>query len=218
MHRKRHYIHLENETYTRLAIGNVRNFYSTQGKCYGSRYRRGLVAFLVLRQSHSLRLKKWYISTTLLFKMVRFIGLTIQKECLLRFAEVIVGLTALGVGGFLYILLRTENLLMFSWFDEIGLSQTVDNIRMLYGQQTPYAWVKNNLPAGLWLFSYLFIIDSLWWKEKNNVYKFFLFLLPIIAIGSEFLQLLKIVPGTFDELDICSYISALLLYILIKKL
>lgn len=150
--------------------------------------------------------------------MVRFIGLTIQKEYLLRFAEVIVGLTALGVGGFLYILLRTENLLMFSWFDEIGLSQTVDNIRMIYGQQTPYAWVKNNLPAGLWLFSYLFIIDSLWWKEKNNVCKFFLFLLPIIAIGSEFLQLLKIVPGTFDELDIYSYISALFLYKLIKKL
>ena len=63
--------------------------------------------------------------------MVRFIGLTIQKEYLLRFAEVIVGLIALGVGGFLYILLRTENLLMFIWFDEIGLSQTVDNIIVL---------------------------------------------------------------------------------------
>ena len=73
------------------------------------------------------------------------------------------------------------------------------------------------MPAGLWLFSYLFIIDSVWGNYKRSVYKCFLCTLPIMAITSELLQYFGILSGTFDFLDLMSYISAIFLFIFIKK-
>ena len=74
------------------------------------------------------------------------------------------------------------------------------------------------MPAGLWLFSYLFIIDSVWGNYKKSVYNCFLCTLPIMAITSELLQYFSILSGTFDFLDLMSYISAIFLFIFIKKL
>ena len=140
------------------------------------------------------------------------------KDRILQLSELTIGLTALLVGGLIYIVFRDERLLMFRWFDELGLSIFLSNLRVEYGHQNIYGWIKNSMPAGLWLFSYLFIVDSIWWKEKGIIYKGFIFVLPIMSIGSEIMQYYKVLPGTFDVLDICSYMCAVILFLLIKKL
>jgi hypothetical protein len=74
------------------------------------------------------------------------------------------------------------------------------------------------LPAGLWLFAYMFVIDAVWGKDKNRVSMYFLYVLPLLAVASEFMQFVGLLPGTFDVMDLLSYVSAILLFLIIKKL
>ena len=81
-----------------------------------------------------------------------------------------------------------------------------------------FGWVKFNMPAGLWLLAYMFMIDSVWGKEKNYVYLYFLYILPFLAITSELMQISGLLPGTFDVMDLFCYVFAILLFVIIKKL
>lgn len=140
-----------------------------------------------------------------------------NKDILTRITEAIIGLIALTIGGLIYILYRSENLLMFDWFDNLNLSSLIDRLRTSTDTTSVYGWIKYNIPAGLWLFSYMFVIDSIWWKDKNKYYMYFLYVLPILAISSELMQLFKLCPGTFDILDIISYFLAILIFLITKK-
>ena len=72
------------------------------------------------------------------------------------------------------------------------------------------------MPAGLWLFAYMFIIDSVWGKEKNNTKKVYLYALPVVAIVSEIMQYVSILPGTFDIMDLLCYALAILIFTIIN--
>ena len=140
-----------------------------------------------------------------------------NKKTQIRIAKVTIGVVTLIIGGLIYIIYRSETLLMFDWFRILGISRYIDKLRAT-DYQNIYEWVKNSLPAGLWLFSYMFIIDSVWEKDKCIAYKFYIYVLPVLAVLSEFMQYIKILPGTFDINDLLSYFFAILLYLLIKKL
>ena len=141
-----------------------------------------------------------------------------DKDMFIRIAEAAIGLVALVIGGLIYIRYRNESLLMFDWFQELRISNIIGEFRDDADKSNVYEWVKYNMPAGLWLFSYMFIIDSLWGNDNNKVYKCFLYVLPFMAIISEIMQLFKILPGTYDFMDFFSYILAILMFIIIKKL
>lgn len=134
-----------------------------------------------------------------------------------RSIKVYIALIALAIGSLIYIIFRSKNLLMFQWFDTLNLTSIVNDLRNNYSQIPIYSWIKYSMPAGLWLFAYMYIIDAIWGKEYISFKRAFLWTLPIIAILSEFLQLMKILPGTFDVLDILSYIFAISLYTIIKR-
>ncbi|MCR4768959.1 MAG: hypothetical protein K5874_01940 [Bacteroidaceae bacterium] len=142
--------------------------------------------------------------------------MAIEKATWIRTLKATIGITALIVGGLLYVIFRSKSLLMFEWFRMIGLSDMVENLRTKNSGFNLYEWVKDSLPAGLWLFSYLFVIDSLWGYDKNLVYYLFLSVLPAIAICSEFMQFSGMLSGTFDYMDLISYMAAILIFILIK--
>jgi hypothetical protein len=42
--------------------------------------------------------------------------------------------------------------------------------------------------------------------------------MPLLAVASEFMQFVGLRPGTFDAMDLLSYVSAILLFVIIKKL
>lgn len=131
--------------------------------------------------------------------------------------KVAIGTLSILVGGLLYVILRTKRLLMFSWFEQLGLGGVVDSLRSNYGNHTVYAWIKYNLPAALWLFSYLYIMDSIWSKCSNKAtYWLFMSVVPLMAICSEFLQYFKAVSGTFDDLDVLAYCGACILFFTLK--
>lgn len=135
-----------------------------------------------------------------------------------RTTKVLLSLVILFIGGLIYVVYRSKSLLMFDWFNSIGLSNIIDRLRNLFQGDGIFGWVKYSLPDGLWIFSYLFILDAIWDGERNVISMIFLWGLPIVSILSEFLQLYGILPGVFDWIDLASYLLAIILFLIIKLL
>ena len=133
-----------------------------------------------------------------------------------RIVKVILSFTILIIGGLIYVGFRDKSLLMFSWFDQLGIIREVDAFRGLVNSDGLYGWVKYSLPDGLWLFAYMFLVDAIWNGSKSISSYIFIFSLPCFALISEFLQYYGLFPGVFDWIDVASYSFALLLYVIIK--
>lgn len=133
-----------------------------------------------------------------------------------RIFKVFLSFIILIVGGLIYVACREKSLLMFHWFDTLGISNDIDWFRGVINSEGVYGWVKNSLPDGLWLFSYMFLVDAIWNGSKSISSHVFIYSLPIFALMSEFLQLFGLFPGVFDWIDIASYLLAIFLYITTK--
>ena len=86
------------------------------------------------------------------------------------------------IGGLIYILFRTDSLVMFKWFAALSLDKPIEYLRdstLTVKNHLP-DWFLFSLPDGLWIFSY---------------------------ITFELGQLFNIVPGTFDAIDLIFYIA-----------
>lgn len=104
---------------------------------------------------------------------------------------------------------------MFSWFESMGISSSVDAIRdnfSIFNDNLP-AWIYYSLPDGSWVYaltSALLII----WNGKRNLW----LLIPLASgPGIETLQLLQLFPGTFDILDLVLMCLGILLSLLLLK-
>lgn len=142
--------------------------------------------------------------------------MVLEHITLARAIKFLLALIALFLGGMIYITYRSKSLIMFSWFEALGLSPTMEAIRLDFGDRSIYGWIRDCFPAGLWLFSYLLFIDCIWNKQTHRVCSTFIIALPTIAILSEILQGLHVLPGTYDIMDVVSYFIAIILFIIIK--
>ena len=133
-----------------------------------------------------------------------------------RIVKVILSFAILIIGGLIYVGFRDKSLLMFSWFEQLGVSGEEDALRGLVNSEGVYGWVKNSLPDGLWLFAYMFLVDAIWNGSKSISSYIFIFSLPFFALLSEFLQYFGMLPGVFDWIDVPSYLFAILLFVIVK--
>ena len=133
-----------------------------------------------------------------------------------RIEKTFLSMLILSIGGLIYIGFRDKSLLMFTWFDYLGVSEHIDRFRNLFNSEGVFDWVKNSLPDGLWLFAYMFLVDAIWNGSRLITSYLFIYFLPFLALMSEFLQYFGLVPGVFDWIDVASYLFAILLYITIK--
>ena len=111
------------------------------------------------------------------------------------------------LGGFIYIVYRSEELMLFSWFNYFGLENFIDFFRknIFLSSKVPF-WFKYNLPDGLWVYSFTSFMLLIWRNEINGNNIFWFFLFPIVACVGEIFQFYKILPGTYDFLDILFYL------------
>ena len=133
-----------------------------------------------------------------------------------RIVKVVLSFAILIIGGLIYVGFRDKSLLMFRWFEQLGISGEVDTFRNLVNSEGIYGWVKNSLPDGLWIFAYMFLVDAIWNGSKSISSYIFIFSLPCFALLSELLQYFSLFPGVFDWVDVASYLFAILLYVIIK--
>lgn len=126
-------------------------------------------------------------------------------------------ITSLLLGGGIYILFRVSSLKMFSWFETIGINIIESDLRknsILIAQYFP-DWFLYSLPDGLWIFSYVCLMLSIWKKSISQQNIFWISIVPLVAVGSEILQFFGLVQGTFDMVDVLCYLTGFMLPFLI---
>jgi len=115
-------------------------------------------------------------------------------------------ITAMFIGGLLYISSRSESLTMFRWFALMGLREEVNAFRVV---SRPYlsllpGWIRFSLPQALWYFSGLLSFDCIWGATPSNCWKYraWLTMFSGLAVGMELGQYFRWVPGQFDIVDL----------------
>lgn len=121
------------------------------------------------------------------------------------------------IGGTIYIIFRTDSLLMFKWIEQMDLKGTVMSVRDIAGLYNTenIKIVIHTLPGGLWVYSYITFLLLIWGNEINCNNILYFILIPAAAVLSEFLQLAGIIRGTFDILDIVFYFTGMIFPFLI---
>jgi hypothetical protein len=129
---------------------------------------------------------------------------TATNHRIVRIVEAVLATMALLIGGMIYVLWRSGPLLMFSWFDAIGLGKLV---YALHDFAVPYShafpsWVYFSLPEGLWLLSGILYLHCIWRNGSTFGYVLWTSIIVAVAFGYELGQYIHLVPGCFDTLDL----------------
>lgn len=122
------------------------------------------------------------------------------------------------LGAFIYISFRSNSLLMFRWFNLLHLDFVVVYLRKniyFHIAKLP-SWLIYSLPDALWVYSLISTIFIIWGMDFLKM-KFWLTISLLIAPLLEFLQFLKLFPGTFDIIDLLFYLIGSILSLTIVK-
>jgi hypothetical protein len=104
----------------------------------------------------------------------------------MRLYQFLIHLVTLFIGCLIYIFFRSETILMFNWFEKLIMTETVSSIReitMTYQKDFP-SWFLYSLPDGLWIFSYVCLIQSIW-GSTDGAYKYFWIFKKLFFCGSK---------------------------------
>lgn len=135
-----------------------------------------------------------------------------NENIVIKIIKVLLAFAPLAIGGGLYLGYRSKELIMFKWSNTIGVDSIINTWRDICSQCILPTWITHALPDGLWLLSYLLLIDIVWDSELNK----WIYVLPTIALISEALQLWIPTLGTFDIMDLACYMGAVILFKLKK--
>ena len=116
------------------------------------------------------------------------------------------------VGGWIYLLFRTETLLMFRWADAIGLLGFIERQREMWGHWGAALpdWVLFSLPDGVWVYVATAFFGRLWRSGPWVPHVCWTGMASFLAIGGELAQWVGWIPGTFDWVDVLLYVVAAL--------
>lgn len=133
----------------------------------------------------------------------------LSMRCLAAF----IGIFFLTIGGIIYMLYRTQSLLVFHLADNLGLTTWITHLRHDAPILNVSGWVVYSLPGGLWAAAYILIIEAIThpWPQKKRM--LWASSIPMCGIISELLQVIDFLPGTFDIIDVICYSVPLMLYI-----
>ena len=113
----------------------------------------------------------------------------------------------LSVGSPIYILWRSPTLRIFRWLDTVGVSPGVFRLRQF---SAPYraivpSWILFSLPAALWMYAMVAWFQMALLQCDKRTRWIWLSIALTLGVGSEFGQLCRVVPGTFDGKDVAFY-------------
>lgn len=127
----------------------------------------------------------------------------------------LLSLVCIAAGGLIYLVFRTRTLVMFHFIP----NDLIMKLNHLYEYSCANFQIPNfiiyNLPTSLWTTSYIILMQLI--LENNVGLNRFLwiYLLPMLLCFTEIFQLFSFIPGTFDILDVCSYIVPMIISLLI---
>jgi hypothetical protein len=119
-----------------------------------------------------------------------------------RTTNIAVAILLLVIGSAIYAVWRSRSLLMFQWFDAAGIAPLIDRIRAYFQLVQVPSWIRYSLPDALWGCSGVFLFSAIWAGSRSSLRYFWIFLAPCLALAGELGQLLHVIPGTFDSVDL----------------
>ena len=131
------------------------------------------------------------------------------------FVEVVSGVLLLICGCAIYLLFRSKSLNIYQWCYALGLTDMIDYYRGIVQDWNVPDVIRFSLPDGLYCAAYILIVDAIWYREQGMLKYVVIALFPIITIGSELLQSLNLIRGTFDVCDLICYALPTLVYVYI---
>ncbi len=117
---------------------------------------------------------------------------------------IILALSGVSLGGFIYIILRPSEPLFFFWFDPIGATGVLRFLRDIsqnLAQHLP-EWLLFSFPNGLWAFGYTVLIAGIWSGNRSYIRYFWYSSIPVLIIGFEILQYFGYIRGVFCSQDL----------------
>ena len=119
----------------------------------------------------------------------------------LLFCHVIIPIT---FGGIIYLLFRSDSLMMFRWADAIGVKPVLDDMRVYCTtiQMDNLNWFFFSLPDGLWVYSFTSFMLIVWGLKFSRHSIFWISIGPLLALCGEMGQAFGVVRGTFDPTDL----------------
>ena len=123
------------------------------------------------------------------------------------------------VGGVIYILFREQNILMFRWFDFLGFDYlTTHSKEAFYNNNMLPFWVKYSLPDGIWVYSMTSLMLIIWHNNTSSFKYIWILIGPFFGLFLELGQLVNIISGTYDHIDLLFTIFFSIIPFLIFKL
>jgi hypothetical protein len=119
--------------------------------------------------------------------------------------------TPLIFGGLIYIIYRSETLLMFKYFNKIGLSENIIKLRQVFENIILPSWTIFSLPDALWIFSFTNLMLIIWDYRITIQSIIWILIGPFIGIVLEIGQAFHLIRGTFDIIDLIFIIIASIL-------
>lgn len=120
------------------------------------------------------------------------------------------GCLLVGMG--IYLLFRSRGHLGFVMLDFIGVGEAVGTVRTLVDGAEVSEFVRFSLPDGLWTMSYVLFSDSMNRSDNMKKRMMWVSVVPLLGVVSELMQLVRLIPGTFDIADMASYSVPLLIW------
>lgn len=115
------------------------------------------------------------------------------------------------LGGLIYILGRSSNLVFFHWLKVAGFGHYFKSMSQNSLHPDLPKWLVFSFPNGLWAFAYALLITGIWFYSRSRLRYFWMSSIPALIIGFEVLQYTGLIPGIFSFQDVIFGIAGLLI-------
>jgi len=132
-----------------------------------------------------------------------------------RIAKHILAFISLSIGLFIYLVWRDITNPFYKWTVKFGVSENINVIRETVSSFEMPSWFIYSLPDGLWMFSFVLFMSTLWNNNKSGSGKVWIILSISAGISFEVSQAYIPGMGVFDWIDLSVILLGGLLPILI---
>jgi hypothetical protein len=113
------------------------------------------------------------------------------------------------IGGGIYTFWRSNRLLVFTWYRWLGLSVWVRSLReqASAAKHLVPGSIMYSLPDALWVYAFTALMWIFWFRQPRSIERMLWIILPVtMAVCAELGQLVRLVPGSFDWIDMLGYL------------
>jgi hypothetical protein len=126
--------------------------------------------------------------------------------------DIIIIMLPIIIGSLIYLLFRSQTILIFRLIGSLGFSSIVEEARIAARPFNQYfqGFVLYSLPSGLWAFSFIYSITVVWRSTLKSLGAIATILSVMVVVeGTELAQGLGLISGKFDRLDLIANLVGL---------